>query len=63
MSTAHISEDTEAVNAAALEHARKFNLIATDGSIVCIRSCGRAATLPTLLCQSCLDAHRKRGVK
>jgi hypothetical protein len=47
------------VDAAALAFAKKWNLVCDNGEIVCIRGCGRAATLPTLCCRDCLAARRR----
>jgi len=43
---------------AALALARKWKLIADDGRVLCIRGCGRPATLPSLCCRECLAARR-----
>jgi hypothetical protein len=43
---------------AAMAYARRFNLVTDSGQIVCMKNCGRLATLPTLLCRECLAAHR-----
>jgi len=49
------------MDAAAMNYARRFNLITEDGQVVCIRDyCGQPATLPTLLCRGCLEARRRR---
>lgn len=53
-------EPVDTITAAALEHAKRFNLVCDNGEIVCIRGCGRAATLPTLCCVTCLAARRGR---
>ena len=48
------------VDACALEHAKRFNLVCDNGQIVCLRTgCGLEATLPSLLCPGHLAAHRR----
>lgn len=47
-----------AIDETAVAMARKWNLVTEDGQIVCIKGCGRLATLPSLCCRECLAAHR-----
>lgn len=47
--------DILAVDEAAVAHARKWNLIRTDGTLKCLRDhCDGDGTLPTLECRACL---------
>jgi hypothetical protein len=48
------------ITAAAIEHARRWKLVADNGEITCVRGCGRVATLPSLCCATCLAARRGR---
>ncbi len=43
---------------AALSFAKRWNLVTPEGQLICIRGCGRFATLPTLCCRECLAARR-----
>lgn len=48
------------IEAAALVHAKRFNLVCDNGQIVCLRAgCGLEATLPSLLCGGHLAAVRR----
>jgi hypothetical protein len=51
-------DSVDQIQAAALAQARRWNLVCANGEIVCLRGCGRAATLPSLCCVSCLAARR-----
>jgi hypothetical protein len=55
------SEPVDAERETALAFAKRFNLVADNGEIVCIKNCGREATLPSLCCVSCLAA--RRGIR
>lgn len=47
------------IHAAALEQAKRWNLVCEDGQIVCMRErCGVVATLPSLLCSEHLAERR-----
>lgn len=51
---------TDPILAAALVHAKKFNLVCLNGQIICMREgCGIEATLPSLLCATHLAARRR----
>ena len=48
------------IEAAALEYAKRYNLVCDNGQIVCLRpGCGVEATLPTLLCSGHLAAFQR----
>ncbi len=48
------------INEAALEQAKRWNLVCDNGQIICLRDgCGQEATLPSLLCGGHLAAHRR----
>lgn len=48
-----------AIDDCALAYARKFNAIAEDGTLVCIK-CGSApGLLPHLCCNTCISKHRR----
>lgn len=50
----------DAIDAAAIEQAKRFNLVCDNGQIVCPRpACGMEATLPTLLCAGHLAAFQR----
>jgi hypothetical protein len=51
---------TDTIHAAALAYAKRFNLVCTNGQIICSREhCGLEATLPSLLCAEHLAARRR----
>jgi hypothetical protein len=55
-----LSKSLDKINEAAMEHAKRFNLICDNGQIVCLRKgCGLEATLPSLLCAEHLAMHRR----
>lgn len=53
-----VGESLAHIEATALALARKWNLVTETGEIVCLKGCGKQATLPSLCCPTCLAAHR-----
>lgn len=54
----------DAIEAAALEHAKRWNLVCENGQIACMREgCEFEATLPSLLCPGHLEQRRTGGVR
>lgn len=43
----------------ALSFAAKFGVLNPDGTVRCLRDCGRPGQLPSLLCAPCLAGHRR----
>lgn len=59
MPLAQAVDRVDQIHAAALTHAKRWNLVCTNGQIVCMREhCGVEATLPSLLCAEHLAARR-----
>lgn len=58
---AYSSAPPDRIHDAALEHAKRWNLVCEDGQIVCLRApqCNYVATLPSLLCEVHLAALRR----
>jgi hypothetical protein len=57
-----MSTPPDTILAAALEHAKRWNLVCENGQIVCMRErCQFEATLPSLLCAEHLAARAARG--
>jgi hypothetical protein len=55
------TEAPNTINATALALARKWNLVCTNGQVICMRDgCGLEATLPSLLCPAHLATVRGR---
>ncbi len=46
------------IDRAAIEYAKKWELIDDNGQLWCIRGCGRAGRLPHLCCTICITRHR-----
>jgi len=48
------------IQQAAVEQAKRWNLVCDNGQIICLRQdCGLEATLPSLLCQGHLASVRR----
>lgn len=43
----------------AIAMARRFGVLNPDGTVRCLRECGRLGQLPSLLCAPCLAVHRR----
>lgn len=60
MSEAYPDAPPDLIHAAALEHAKRWNLVCENGQIICMRErCDMEATLPSLLCAGHLAARRR----
>jgi hypothetical protein len=56
------AEAPDTINATALSLAKRWNLICSNGQVICLRdNCGLEATLPSLLCVAHLATVKGRA--
>ena len=55
-----VAQSVDTIEETALSMAKRWNLVCTNGEIICLRDgCGLVATLPSLLCAGHLAARRR----